>query len=202
MECVVHSSSPRTCWSPGTGPSILALPRWSSHRPRQRHPRRTGRLRTTPTHRLRTATPAGPHGECHSTGGFWGYIYIYIYIYNCGQTTWRVSDRYERLVTVAVEVLATPCWKQLSQVSVLDSSSSRAVESIVRCVSNYENNRYQFPGIATSPTREVVCRYHYHNTAQWLENLSLPWAALGLHIFVWGCRNKLISWTVNDTVFV
>jgi hypothetical protein len=51
--------------------------------------------------------------------------------YRHGKTTWRVSDRYERLVTVAAEVLATPCWKHLSQVSVLDSSSSRAVESIV-----------------------------------------------------------------------
>jgi hypothetical protein len=51
--------------------------------------------------------------------------------HRCGQITWRVSDRYERLVTVAVEVLATPCWKHLSQVSVLDSSSSRAVEYIV-----------------------------------------------------------------------
>jgi hypothetical protein len=49
----------------------------------------------------------------------------------CGQTTWRMSDRYGRLVTVAVHVLATSCWKHLSQASVLDSSSSRAVESIV-----------------------------------------------------------------------
>jgi hypothetical protein len=51
--------------------------------------------------------------------------------YTYGQTTWRLSDRYERLVTVAAEVLSTPRWKHLSQVSVPDSSSSRAVESIV-----------------------------------------------------------------------
>jgi hypothetical protein len=29
--------------------------------------------------------------------------------YNHGQTTWRESDRYGRLATVAVQVLATPC---------------------------------------------------------------------------------------------
>jgi hypothetical protein len=28
--------------------------------------------------------------------------------YNLGKTTWRVSDRYERLATVVVEALATP----------------------------------------------------------------------------------------------
>jgi hypothetical protein len=28
--------------------------------------------------------------------------------YRYEQTTWRVNDRYERLVTVAAEVLATP----------------------------------------------------------------------------------------------
>jgi hypothetical protein len=32
-------------------------------------------------------------------------------MYRYGQTTWRVSDRYERLVTVAAEFLATPCWQ-------------------------------------------------------------------------------------------
>jgi hypothetical protein len=58
--------------------------------------------------------------------------------YDFGQTTWRVSGRYLRLVTVAVGVLATPCWKHLSQVSVLDSSSCRAVESTVRCVINHQ----------------------------------------------------------------
>jgi hypothetical protein len=51
--------------------------------------------------------------------------------YICGRTTLRVSDRYERLVMVAAEVLAMPCGKHLSQVSDLDSSSSRAAESIV-----------------------------------------------------------------------
>jgi hypothetical protein len=29
--------------------------------------------------------------------------------YRYGETTWRVSDRYERLVTAMAEVLATPC---------------------------------------------------------------------------------------------
>jgi hypothetical protein len=48
--------------------------------------------------------------------------------YSYGQSTWCVD---ERLVTVAAEVLATSCWKHLSQVSVLNSSSSCAVQSIV-----------------------------------------------------------------------
>jgi hypothetical protein len=45
--------------------------------------------------------------------------------------TWANNSARERLVTVGAEVLATSCWKHLSQVSVLNSSSSRAVESIV-----------------------------------------------------------------------
>jgi hypothetical protein len=50
-------------------------------------------------------------------------------LYNHRHTAWRVSDRYERLVTVVVQVLITSCCKYLSQVSVLDSSSRRAVKS-------------------------------------------------------------------------
>jgi hypothetical protein len=45
-----------------------------------------------------------------------------------------VSDRYERLVTVAAEVLAAPFWKHLSEVSVPDSSSNRADKFIVKRV--------------------------------------------------------------------
>jgi hypothetical protein len=53
-----------------------------------------------------------------------------VYSYTYGQTTWRVRDRYERLVTVAAEVLATPCWKHLSQVSVLCSSRVHSVSHV------------------------------------------------------------------------
>jgi hypothetical protein len=52
-------------------------------------------------------------------------------LYSYGLTTWQVSDRYERLATVAAEVLATPCWKYLFRVSILDSGSSYAVENTV-----------------------------------------------------------------------
>jgi hypothetical protein len=52
--------------------------------------------------------------------------------YRYGQPTWHVSDSYKQLITAVVDVLAMPCWKHWSQVSVLDSSSSRAVESTVR----------------------------------------------------------------------
>jgi hypothetical protein len=78
------------------------------------------------------------------------------HIYRYGQSTWCVSDRYEQLVTVAVEVLAISSWKHLSQVSVLDNSSSRAVESIVIWIFNDEKNHYQFPRILTSPIHQVA----------------------------------------------
>lgn len=42
-----------------------------------------------------------------------------------------MGDRFERLVTVAVEVMATPCGKHLSQVSVVDGNSGSADESTV-----------------------------------------------------------------------
>jgi hypothetical protein len=48
-----------------------------------------------------------------------------------GQLLGRVGDRYERLVKVAAEILATSSRKHLSQVSVLDSSSSRTILSLV-----------------------------------------------------------------------
>lgn len=46
------------------------------------------------------------------------------------QITWRISEHYERLVTVAAEVLATRGRKVLSWMSVLDSSSSRACSGV------------------------------------------------------------------------
>jgi hypothetical protein len=55
-------------------------------------------------------------------------------IYRYWQTTVSMNNHYEKLITVAVEVLATPCWKHVSQVSVLDSSSSHAVESTVYAI--------------------------------------------------------------------
>jgi hypothetical protein len=36
-------------------------------------------------------------------------------LYRYGQTTWRVSDRYEQLEMIAAEVLVTPYWKHLAQ---------------------------------------------------------------------------------------
>lgn len=38
-------------------------------------------------------------------------------LYSYGQIIWRRSDRFERLVTVAAEVLATPSWKCVSYFS-------------------------------------------------------------------------------------
>jgi hypothetical protein len=43
--------------------------------------------------------------------------------------TWRLSDRYERLVAVAMEVFPRHA-ENISQVSVLDTSSSPSAESI------------------------------------------------------------------------
>jgi hypothetical protein len=61
----------------------------------------------------------------------WNLLRPFISYFRYEQTTWCVSDSHERLETVAVEVFAMPCWKHLPQVSVLDSSSSRAVKSIL-----------------------------------------------------------------------
>jgi hypothetical protein len=59
------------------------------------------------------------------------HIRKHLNMYKYGQNIWCVSDRYERLVTVAAEVLTTPGWKHSSQVPVMDSGSSRAIKSTV-----------------------------------------------------------------------
>jgi hypothetical protein len=109
--------------------------------------------------------------------------------YRCGQTTWRVSDRHERLVTVAAEVLATPCLKHLPQISVLVSSSSRAVESIV-----WVTWTFCLCFKISFYWQRVLYFYFLRSDAFWMTSISAinvlelrrhPHAKLFAHIYTW-----------------
>lgn len=109
--------------------------------------------------------------------------------YRYVQIPLHVRDRYKQLATVVSEVPATPCWKHLPQVSVLNSNSSHAVDFTVLVTErSLWVVRFRFSDKERSISAQVV--HLFRQNAFWItESLSI-WTVTSLTCNVYKTYTK------------